>query len=426
MKKILLPLLVILQTVFIAGAQPPPRRDSVFLWGGSPNAPYYNAILRAPVVSGESQPIIIVPNRGQYCFDKQIKVKSVVNDRTVEQCLLVNTQDGLTGYLKPQIAAGGDLCDIKPADEHFWFSIFSLKGNVYSYHNTPGKRGGPMNHWVSTGNTERYLYQTPSNTGVYTLRNKHERRQYCNEKITATAYKYQDGGPTVYIFGKQYPDEIHVSSNKYIGNFGIGYQYTDKGLYIIMEMNSGGYSSKITSIEEEHVCFDASPFVVLEEQFKTKQQEDIEKERQRIAKREVEAQDATDCKAEKMALIAFDKEHLRKLENISQVVSHGQGNIYNNQQMQAAYISLNDPLEQVRGLILTTDASLCGAHAALNKHPGDNDAISRINCLTELRGKLIAAKSQMEANNNTYTRNLSKARALNSKILLQVTQQRCE
>lgn len=424
MKKIIT-LTVLLFSVLLVVAQPP-EHDADTLWGGSPNAEYYNDIFHAPVVSGGSQPIIIVPNRGQYCFDKQVKVKSVVNNRTVEQCLLINTQDGLTAYLKPQGAAGGDMCDIKPDDEHFWFSIFSLKGNVYNYHNTPGKQGGPMNHWVSTGNTERYLYTAPSNTGLYTLRNKHERRQYCDGKITATAYKYQDGGPVLYIFGKQYPDEIHVSSNKYIGNFGIGYQYTDKGLYIIMEMNSGAYSSKITSIEDVHVCFNTSPFVVQEERFKTKQQEEIEREQQRIAKREIEAQDATDCKAEKMAVIAYDKERVRKLENISRIIDQTPGNVYNNQQIQAAYISLNDPLENIRGLILITDASLCGAHASLNKNPGSNDAISKIHCLTELQGKLQAAKSQMEANNHSFSRNPAKARAMNAKLFLEVTSQRCE
>lgn len=47
----------------------------------------------------------------------------------------------------------------------------------------------------------------------------------------------------------------------------MGYQFTDKGLYIIMEMESGSYSCKITELEEVSVCFDPAPFKIAEDEF---------------------------------------------------------------------------------------------------------------------------------------------------------------
>lgn len=424
MKKLLLLVLIATQTVFNAGAQPP-RRDTAFGWGGSPNAPYYNAILRAPVVSGESEAITIVPTRGPLCFDKMVRIKSTVGGRVVEQCLYINTTDGLTGYVSPVTTGSANMCDIKPDDKDFNFSIIGLKGNVYIYHNNEGKQGRPVEHWVSTGNTERRVYEMPTNTGMYTLHNKRERRDYCEGKIKGTAYKY-DGAtaPTMYLFGKNYPDDINVTSNKYIGNFGIGYQYTDKGLYIIMELVSSAYTCKITSIEDVNVCFDPSPFVVQEDEFKTKRTAELQKEWDKLARKEEQVMRSDNCQTEKMAVINYQKEMLRKQEAYLQTINRG-GNTYQDQNVQNAYSGMMDPLDIVREGILSNKASICATERSLSEHPNSNSTQEKMACLQAQSGRLAAAETQMMANNTTFARSPGKAKAENSKLYLQLMRTAC-
>lgn len=421
MKKILLLALAITGTIFIAGAQPPPDT----LWGGSPSAAYYNAILRATVVSGESEAITIVPTRGPFCFDKKIKIKSTVGGRVVEQCLYLNTTDGLTAFLKPVNSAPGSMCDIKPEDKEFWLSIIGLKGNVYNYHNTEGKDGeNEVKHWVSTGNTQQHLYQTPAGTGVHTLRNKRERRSYCDDKIKGTAYKYDGAGmPTMYLFGKNYPDNINVTSNKYIGNFGIGYQYTDKGLYIIMEVISSSYTCRITSIEDVNVCFDPSPFRVMEDEFQTKRRAELVKEEEKINRREAAIRSGDECAGQRRAIIAFDREELRKQQAALGIMPTG--NIYQDRNVQNAYNSMMDPLTMVRSGILTTKLSICNAEVNIRKHPTSNTAQERLACHTTQLGKLTAAEVQMMANVTRFADHPGKAKAENSRIYLDLMRTAC-
>ena len=88
----------------------------------------------------------------------------------------------------------------------------------------------------------------------------------------------------MYLFGKTYPGEINVPSNKYLGAFGVGYQYTDKGIYLIMEVIAENYNCKITSIEEVAICFDPTNFKKQEDEFRVKRAQDLQKMREKIAR----------------------------------------------------------------------------------------------------------------------------------------------
>lgn len=421
MKKYLLffTLFVYTQTM----AQPPGHTDTI--WGGFANQHYYDGILQAPVVTGGTTAVTIVPNRAEFCFDKKIKIKSTVRGRLVEQCLYLDTKKGLTAYLMPERVAGGDMCDIKPDDEKFIFSIIGLKGNVYTYKNQ--RKKDVMLHWVTTGNSQTYLYQSPTPAGAETveLHKKIERRDYCNGKIKATCYK-ADGAaaPELFLFGKTYPANIKVSSNKYIGNFGIGYQNTDRGLFIIMEMNASSYDCKITDIEDVNICFDPTPFQIMEDEYVSKQTEALTKEREKISRDEAKAQSAEYCVSEKMAVINFRKENLRKQEeNLGQ---SQRGNTYQNQTTQKAMIGMMDPLISVQGSILETKVSICNTNENMSRRPGDSQSYQeKISCLNSQLTRLISAEAEMKAKDIQYASSPGQAFAEKSKILLRAMSGGC-
>ena len=198
-------------------AQDPPRRDTA--WGDWPNQEYYNGILQASVVTGQTSAQTITPTGQKLCFDKRIKIKSLISSGPVEQCMYINTTEGYIGILPPQRGTGGDLCDIKTDDPRFTFFVLGLKGNAYTFRNT--KKANSIEHWVSTGNTQTHQVNMAGPGGVYTIHKKTERRGYCGDKIKTWAYKYDNpSSPVYFLFGKTFPDEIVVSNNKFIGNFG--------------------------------------------------------------------------------------------------------------------------------------------------------------------------------------------------------------
>ena len=384
MKYYIINVISFLLSINLAWAQPP-EPDTV--WGGTP---WQTAILNAPVVSGESAAINIVPNGEALCFDKQIKIKLTKGSTILEQCLYFNTNEGYVGYLPPRNSAGGGLCDIKPQEKDFLFFVIGSKGNVYTYKTTENR--GSLEFWVSTGNTQTHQYNMNTSTGTAVLHKKTETRLYCDDKVRAWSYKY-DGNPEAYfMFGKTYPPAINVMSSRYLGNFGIGYRYTDKGLYMIMEMQSAGYTVKITDVNEVNTCFDPHAFRILEDQFMIKRTAELQKEREKIDRDEARIRNDDECAAARRNIIVFKKAQLRIQEEGMQTIP--QGNAYQNQNVQEAYRNMMDPLFMVQGDILQTQLSICNTEVALRRRPSSNETISKLACLQGQLGRLHTAEEQ--------------------------------
>ncbi len=398
----------------------PPRRDTI-IWAGNE---FETALLRATVVTGQSQAINIIPNRTNLCFDKQVKVKLTTSHNIiVEQCLYFNTTDGYVGYLSPRNARTGGLCDIKPNEKDFQFFVIGLKGNVYNYHNMEVK-DGIIKSWVSTGNTQTHQYGMTSPDVTATLHKKTDIRTYCGGRIRAWAYKF-DGSPTTYyLFGKNYPPGINVTSNKYLGNFGIGYQQTDKGLYMIMEMETtSGFDTKITDLAEVQTCFNPNPFQIQEDEFMRRGTEDLQKEREKIDRDEAQIRNDDDCAAARQNIIVFRRAQLRIHEENLRTIP--QGNVYQNQNVQHAYMGLMNPLFVVQGDILNVQLSICTNESAQSKHPGSNEYSEKIACLQGMLGRLHAAESQMGALDVQYAAQPAKAMAEKSRLYLQLMRSAC-
>lgn len=416
------PLLTFITAIMFAGicyAQPP-HRDT--LWGQWPSQDYLNAMLNAPVVTGASPIITIVPNTGALHFDKQLRVKTAIGPRIVYQCLYMNTRDGLVAYLKPNTGVAD--CDIKPDMPGFYMAVMSLKGNVYTYETQKGKDGA-LEHWVSTGNTQASPYQFASSTGTAMMHKRSEVKYYCGGKMKACAYKFDNAEPVRYMFGKTFPPDIEISSNKYLGNMGVGYQYTDKGLFIIMEMASRAVDCEITDMQEVNITFNTQPFLVKEDKFQQKGRDDMDKQEANLQREEENIQQSRHCIAEKMASLGFKKEQLRKQREALDKIRNG-GNTYQDAQVQAAYMGMMDPLAIVHQGILDTKASICGVEYDIGQHPDDAALPARRNCLQDLLNKLTQGEQQMQAIDRQYASQPAKAKAEKSRIYLQVANSRCD
>lgn len=394
-----------------------PLPDTV--WAGNP---FQTAILRASVVTGGSPSITIVPNRGPLCFDKQIKIKATKGSQVFEQCLYINTHDGYIGYLPPHTTATGAMCDIKPQEKDFMFFIIGLKGNIYNYKTVEGK-GGTLDHWVTTGNTQTHEYNMNAAVASAMLAKKTETKLYCNDKIRAWAYKI-DGNPQVYfMFGKNFPPSLSINSNKYLGNFGIGYQDTDKGLYIIMEKQTPGFITKITDINEVNTCFDPSPFRLQEDQFFVKRTEEMQTERVKIDRDEAKIRSDDECASHQRNIIVFRRNLLRIQEEGLRTIPLG--NIYQNQNVQKAYRNMMDPLFMIQGDILNTQLSICNTEVSLRRQPSSNTMVDKLACLQGQLVRLHTAEAEMSALDARYATNPTKAMGEKSRLYLQLMRTSC-
>lgn len=378
-------------------------------------------MLVAPVTTGASPAINIVPNTGVLQFDKQVQIKSAIGSHTIFQCLYMNTRDGLVAYLKPH--EGAAMCNINPDEAGFYFAVTGLRGNVYSYETQKGKND-VLEHWVGTGNSQASPYQYASSPATAMMHRRDEVKYYCGGKMKAYAYKFDTNDAVRYLFGKTYPPDIQVSTNKYLGNLGIGYQYTDKGLFIIMEIATRSYSCEILDMQDVNVSFNTQPFRVKEDKFQQSSRDNLQNERAKLDREEDIIQRSGSCISEKMASLNFKKEQLRKQEENLNKIRNG-GNVYQDRQVQQSYIGIMDPLVMVQQGILDTKVSICAVEADMQKHPSDYNLPERRNCLQDLLGKLTQVEQQMQAIDRQYADQPVKAKAEKSRIYMQVMHSAC-
>lgn len=354
----------------------PPVSDTLF--GGLGHlAPYLRSIYEADVLAGRSTPQLINPVRQKICFDKIIKIESIANGETVITCVFLNTTTGVTAHGLPQKRDPG-FCDIKSEDPDFVFEVNSMKGNTYTYRNRENNHGG-IDHWVQTSNSETYQYQfTGSGVPRTTLRRKAERRSYCDNKVEGLLYKV-DGRPEEwFLFGKTYPEFLVMQEKKFLGSMGVGYQYSDKGLFIILQMTGGGFNSRILDIRDQQICFDPAPFKIFEDKQQTEVNTSITRERESIQRDAAEPEQYPGCQQKKEALLLFRKQAVDKRERNNQQVRRG--NAQQNEatiKAQAELMNYDDMLEQLR---LETELKYCRAVNEQSERPSA-DLQKEINCL---------------------------------------------
>ncbi len=397
-----------------AGAQVPEHRRDTFLFPA-----WESTVLRVPVLRGETQPQIIVPQQSDLCFNIEMDFELHVGSRTVDQCMFINTEKGITGYLPP--SSNGLVNVLLPEIPTFDFTVNSMKGNLFHYFNRKGKHD-VIDHWVSTGNTDISLTQKGQAVlfdGAGVLARKTETAEYCGANMRATAYRLETGNTstTWFIYSDHYPQKLHAK--EFLGHFGVGYLKTEEGLFLIMEMRSTSVTTKITNIANVHPCFNASIFRKQEEEANRNVNADLQTERDKIARDEAAING--DCQGEKRALIDFRRRAVSIQEQNLRNSQHG--NVYQDSITQRGYLDRNNPDLMVEQGMLQNKLNGCLLQKSLEK-ARDNTERQRIqdkiSCLNQQYAQLQNLQTQLNRIDQQYAGNLARIHAEKSALLMRI------
>lgn len=425
MKKLIF-LIPFLTFSLLAYAQDEDELDSL-AFSDSPHRPFLLSILQAPVLEGMSTPRLIVPNESILCYDKTITFKTNGEGFQVQGCLFIDTEDGFMAFIPPKYDRNPE-CVIKDQEEDFNLTVLGLAGNVFNYANY--RKDGVLQHVVTTGNSETFLQTYTSSNEAASLQRTLETKDFLDGKIKAHVYERADRDEKWYLFGKEFPPEILFSPKKYLGNFGIGYQHTEKGLYLIMQVTGTNYEAEITDIQSEMNCFDSRPFRQMETEFFEHALESIDRNREKLDRKAESASGDDYCGSIKARNIQYKRELLAKQE--SQLKQSHQGSVQQNtsgiQGMSQAMANYEDVMQQQ---IYETELLICQQEKILTfpanaRSPETVQRVrTKIACLEQQKAKEIQTKQKMreleEQSPNDPMQTTKKQR-----LLMEVIQQACK
>ena len=394
-QKYLLSLILLLIVVSVVAQPDTTRRDTS--WSGSPHRAYRLSILDADVLEGRAMPVTITPTGERICFDKIFKIKTETGIGPAEGCLFINTEKGLMANTPIKRGSAG-VCDINIAKPDFSLVLLGLKGNTYNYFNV--KKQDRIEHWMSTGNSENYQYQFISSADNVPLNRRAESKLFFGGRVKAWAYK-ADGRPeTWWLFGKTEPEQLVMTPKKFLGSYAVGYQYTDKGLFIILQITSATYNAEVMEIQDMDICFDPSSFKIYENENYTKQMVAIARGRQKLRIEESKIK-SDDCPGQQQRSINFQNEALnRRQENLER---SRQGNVQQSiptQQAQAQNIINYE--DAIQSSIYETELKICRAQKKLGEMSEQTPASSRqkqqdkITCLNRQLAAQIDTQQQIQ------------------------------
>ncbi|MGX5816882.1 hypothetical protein ACWKWU_01725 [Chitinophaga lutea] len=401
MKQITLILFVLLCAFGETLAQPGARRDStaIFAWR--------SRVTRAPVLTGETRPRVIVPHEQPLCFNMEFDLKITTPGKMAEQCMFVNASTGVIGLLPAR--EDGLINILFPELADFSFDVMNMTGNVYRYHNNKGKNN-TIERWVTTGSTDRNPYTQMAGmfSGAVDLQRKGVTASYCNGRMTAMAYRFStDPNMTWYVYGNRFPEKLHP--RKFLGNMGVGYLQTDEGLYVITEFRTEGYSCRVTNIEVANACLNTTQFTPREEEFNRQVNANIVQQKQKLDR--AADNNSGPCAGDRAILIDFKKEQQRKRELAMQRVQTSNAYQRDNQ---LAMASVMDPLTVVQEDILNAKLEICKALNSTSARSRE-----RVGCLNGQLGALMRIETELRSLDARHSNDPGRAFGEKSKYYLQ-------
>lgn len=411
MKKI--SLLLLLSFGFIYTIAQPPRRDTVV--GGIEWMPWHLQATRVPVLLTPTNATAVTPTQ-KVCFDKKIFTKGSANGRVIDMYIYINTEKGYVGILNGREGTLGD-GNIDINNSRFNFMLYTKKGNFFNYYNR--KKKDVLKHYVTTGNSQQHLLQQTVTGGNDKIYKKTVRNIYCGDKFKTWSYKADGDAPVYHVFGRTYPTSLKWKD--FLGYSGVGYVYTDAGIYIVCEMEKESFFTEMRSFDDVDICFDPAEFQHAEEIMYTEAQEELEKKKQK-------ADNATfsgDCADKEVALNNYKKELIeKKKRNLQQAQG---GNVYQNQNTQKAYADLQDPIDMVEQGVFEMDIKICKAEKILATQSGESarKTQEKISCYNQQKSNYISAKSEMQALNTRYADSPGKAHSEKLKVMSRIMTSSC-
>lgn len=385
----------------LAYAQEEDELDSL-AFGDSPHRPFLLSILDVPVLEPMSSPSLIVPNENILCYDKTITFKTSGESLNVNGCLFIDTEDGFMSFIPPKRERYPD-CLIKDQEDDFNLTVIGLAGNVFNYQNF--RKNGELQHMVSTGNSENYVYAYSATPDPISLELTEESKEFLDGKIKAWVYERQGGGQKWYLFGKEFPPALTFSPKKYLGNFGIGYHYSDKGLYLIMQVVGTGYDAEIIEIEDQMTCFDSRKFRHIETEFFNSAMESIDRKKNKLDEKAGSIDTEDYCAGLKARNIQYEQEMLSRQE--ASIQQAKQGNLQQNttamQAMSQGMFNYDDLIQQQ---IYETELEICQQEKILTfpanaRSPGTVQRVrDKIQCLEQQKAMQIETQQKLLALND--------------------------
>ncbi len=386
---------------------------------GSSN--WREALFFAPYVTGSHPAYDLFPNR-QFIFDTKVIVRSSMEDNTtVDICMWLNTREGYMGILPPGRNGSGPVVEINPESPDFIFIVLGINGTAYRYYNSIGKNN-ILEKWVSTANTEMFVYEFPASFSSSTLQNSGEPRSYYDGQVTGVnAYMYVGSTTKLFLYGNRYPDRLHAT--RYFGNFGVGYLQTTEGTYLIFERQEFERFYKMKSIDPGAATFDARSYQVIENKYFTERTYDLEKERLKIIKDEARL-NSGNCISERTNYLDWRKRKwMQQKGNLILIIS---GNLFQSREAQQAMLGSMDPLLIIQESIHKTRVSLCNNQATLSRIPTDGTAARKIPCLQNTIIELQNQEAALRAIDERFASSPGQAFAEKSKYYMQHLPRGCD
>ena len=314
------------------------------------------------------------------CFDKRIQYKARFGSREAKGCFLLNTKIGITAALPFETGATVD-CDLEVNNKKFYVLVYGMKGNEYTYFNRLEKRKqtdpGEVKHYVRTGNTHKNPLEEVLESKM--LYKKNNTAEFCDGKYKAFEYKSADEKDILYLYGKEFPDEMRAYS--YFGAYGLGYLKTDKGNYLVMQVTHNRDNIRMMEFEDIEMamdCFEPSAFAVYEEtKLRSEMAESDERSRRlsnELSKDIEAAESGKYACANKKAIWTNEKlKQSEKVKAMQEAMKDNQTRM-SNQNDVVEFASNYDPIASVRMERLETEYKLCQL-----KNDIDNNRIGRTN-----------------------------------------------
>lgn len=393
----------------------------------STEKPVLDELLNIDVLDGASTAQQITPTGQKLCFDKVFKITSNSLKGEITVCMFINTKIGLIAYITPKQASAGRACIIDANDPDFTFNVIGLKGNLYTYYNVKKPTG--IEKWFSTGNSETYVYQNLGTTQEQVLFKKDESREYLDGKVKAWAYAVPDRPETWFLFGKNLPVKLVMQPLKYLGNFGVGFQYTEYGTFIIMQVTGEIINSTVKELKDTYLCFDPSPYKKIEDEMYTKGMAQIDKKKEKLRRR-LGSPHTGPCADLEIRNIQYQITTLEtQEENLKRsVIGNVAQSIPTQQAMAQATLNYDDIMQQT---IYDTELEICSKRRQLQEAENaqrselfPNEESKRrlrelIKCLEELNTEQIKTKDKMKQVNTQYPNSPGRQQVEKGKLYLQ-------
>ncbi len=162
-------------------------------------------------------------------------------------------------------------------------------------------------------------------------------------------------------------------------------------------------------------CFNATGYKIEEDEFIISRRLALDKERERVERHAASAQRARTCQSQRMAIVNFEREELRRQEENLTNSSHG--NTFQDSVTQKAYAGMMDPLTSVYVGILEAELNICEAQEALNRGTSQS-AEQKLACSSSRLARLTVLQQQMRALDTEYASQPGMALGKKSQLLL--------